>query len=355
MAGIQLKGVSKQYGAVKVVHEINLDVAEGEFIVLLGPSGCGKTTTLRCIAGLENVSGGEILMDGKVISSAEISVPPEKREIGMVFQSYAIWPHMTVGENVAFGLKLKKLPKAEITTRVTAALELVGLGAVRDRSASQLSGGQQQRVALARATVLEPRILLFDEPLSNLDAKLRDRMRLELRELHKRLGITSIYVTHDQQEAMVIADRVVLMNAGHIDQIGTADDIYQRPNSRFGAEFIGLANIMSGRVTGGDANSTRVTLDAGFDLVAAVSRPTADQVDLFCRPENVVVSPTPIEGINVAKASVTAAYSLGNIADVFLRSGTLPIRVQISPPRPMPEGQELWVQFPPESLRLLPR
>ena len=355
MAGVQLRGVVKTYGPVTAVAGIDLDIGEGEFVVLLGPSGCGKTTTLRCIAGLEEISDGEILVDGTVMSAKGFSMPPERREIGMVFQSYAIWPHMTVGENVAFGLKLKKLPKPEIAARVTQALDTVGLGALQGRSASELSGGQQQRVALARAIVLEPRVLLFDEPLSNLDARLRERMRLELRQLHKRLGITSIYVTHDQQEAMAIADRVILMNAGRVAQAGSPDDLYQRPTSRFGAEFIGLANIMAGRVLDGDHQSTRIALESGPELTAAAPCPTLENVDVVCRPENVIVSATRLDGANVIAVRVTACLSLGSISDLFLEGAGLSIRAQVSPPRPMAEGQPAWVQFPPEALRLLPR
>ena len=337
MAGVQLRGVVKTYGSTTAVSDIDIDIAEGEFIVLLGPSGCGKTTTLRCIAGLESISDGEILMDGKLLSAKGFSVPPEQREIGMVFQSYAIWPHMTVGENVAFGLKLKKLSKPDIAAGVTQALETVGLGAFDDRSASELSGGQQQRVALARAIALEPRVLLFDEPLSNLDAKLRERMRFELRQLHKRLGITSIYVTHDQQEAMVIADRVILMNAGRIDQVGSPDDIYQRPASRFGAEFIGLANIMAARVLDGDHQSTRIALESGPEFTAAIPRPPVEQVDVVCRPENVIVSLTQLAGPNVLVARVTAIYSprqhVGRVS-----AGGRPVDPRATQPAPADAG-----------------
>jgi iron(III) transport system ATP-binding protein len=355
MAGVQLLGVAKRYGAVTAVADIDIDIAEGEFIVLLGPSGCGKTTTLRCIAGLEDISDGEIRIDGALVSGRGVSVPPERREIGMVFQSYAIWPHMTVAENVAFGLKLKKLPKTEIAARVDRALETVGLHTLHGRGASELSGGQQQRVAVARAIVLEPRVLLFDEPLSNLDARLRDHMRLELRQLHRRLGITSIYVTHDQQEAMAIADRIILMNAGRIDQTGSPDDLYRRPRTRFGAEFIGLANIMEARVVGGDERSTRIVLESGVELRAATGRPAGERVDVVCRPENVVIAVDEIAGPNVLAASVTTTVSLGSLSDVFLQAGDVPIRAQVSPPRPIAEGQRVWVQLPPEALRLLPR
>lgn len=354
MSGVSIRNLVKRYGTVPAVNGINLEIAEGEFIVLLGPSGCGKTTTLRCIAGLEELSEGEIAMGGKVVSSPQFSLPPERREIGMVFQSYAIWPHMTVAENVAFGLKLKRLNKADIKTRVDKALATVGLGQYGERGASQLSGGQQQRVALARAIVLEPGVLLFDEPLSNLDAKLREKMRFELRQLQKRLGITSIYVTHDQQEAMVIADRVVLMNEGRIDQIGSPIDIYQRPSSRFGAEFIGLANIVEGTVLSNGA-STLVKMPGGIQLESSTTGFSREQrVDVMCRPENLRVSADRIEGPNAFPAKIQDTYFLGNIADVYVTAGPLRLRGQLSPPEIWPEGKDVWVQAPPDKVVLLP-
>ncbi|MEP7205653.1 MAG: ABC transporter ATP-binding protein [Casimicrobiaceae bacterium] len=353
MSGVRIRSLVKRYGTVPAVAGVSLDIAEGELIVLLGPSGCGKTTTLRCVAGLEDVSEGEIAMGERVVSSPGFSLPPEKREIGMVFQSYAIWPHMSVAENVAFGLKLKKLPNDAIRSRVERALALVGLEKYGDRGASQLSGGQQQRVALARAIVLEPGVLLFDEPLSNLDAKLREKMRFELRQLQKRLGITSIYVTHDQQEAMVIADRVVLMNEGRIDQIGTPVDIYQRPASRFGAEFIGLANIVEAKVVDTGA-STRVRLRDGLVLESTANGYAVDaEVDVMCRPENLRVSPHPIEGRNVFPAKIQNTYFLGNIADVYVLAGSLQLRGQLSPPELWAEGKDVWVQMPPDKVVLL--
>ena len=354
MSSVTVDKLVKRYGGVTAVHGIDLAIAEGEFIVLLGPSGCGKTTTLRCIAGLEEVSDGRILMGDQVVSSAASSVPPEKRKIGMVFQSYAIWPHMTVTDNVAFGLKLRGQSKSEIADRVAEALRVVGLGPFGARGASQLSGGQQQRVALARAIALEPGVLLFDEPLSNLDAKLRERMRFELRELQSRLGITSIYVTHDQQEAMVLADRVVLMHDGRIDQIGPPATLYARPVSRFGAEFIGLANIFRGEVLPG-AERTRVQLDDGVVLESDDQGMVPGAiVDAVCRPENLVVSPQPLSGLNVFAAEVEVSHFLGNIADVYLRAGAMQLRCQLSPPQPWAPGKQVWVQVPPEQVVLLP-
>jgi ABC-type Fe3+/spermidine/putrescine transport system ATPase subunit len=346
MSNVAIRGLVKRYGNVTAVDGIDLEIAEGEFVVLLGPSGCGKTTTLRCIAGLEDVSGGTISMGDQVVSAPDRAVPPEKRGIGMVFQSYAIWPHMSVAQNIAFGLELKKLPGAEVTARVDRTLELVGLAGYGARSVSQLSGGQQQRVALARAVVLEPRVLLFDEPLSNLDAKLRERMRFELRQLQKRLGITSIYVTHDQQEAMVIADRIVLMNQGRIDQIGSPVEIYRRPQSTFGAEFIGLANRFSGEVTGTDGG-TRVRLAGGIEIRSDdTGHAPGAKVDVVFRPENLHVSVTPREGVNTWRGTAAHSFFLGNIGDTYIQVGELSLRAQLSPPQLYSDAQELWVEVP---------
>ncbi len=354
MSSVSIRGIEKSYGDFLAVRTIDLEIGEGEFIVLLGPSGCGKTTTLRCIAGLEDVSAGEIVIGDRVVSSPSFAVPPEKREIGMVFQSYAIWPHMTVAENVAFGLKIKKEPRAEIDRKVAAALRRVGLEAFAGRGASQLSGGQQQRVALARAIVLEPRVLLFDEPLSNLDAKLRERMRFELRQLLQGLGITSIYVTHDQQEAMVVADRIVLMNEGRIDQIGSPTDIYYRPATRFGAEFIGLANILAGRLVESGARS-RVRLSDGTELLCGQSPlPAGSAVEVVVRPEMLEISASAIEGVNVFQGKAEATYFLGNIGDIYLRIGDHQLRGQLSPPALWKPEQRLWVRIDPSNVLLYP-
>jgi ABC-type Fe3+/spermidine/putrescine transport system ATPase subunit len=354
MAGVEISGLVKRYGSFTAVAGISLSIAEGEFLVLLGPSGCGKTTTLRCVAGLEDITDGEIRLGGQIVSKAGYSEAPERRELGMVFQSYAIWPHMTVAQNVAFGLQLKKLPKPDIDRRVKDALDVVGLGHLGDRSSSQLSGGQQQRIALARAIVLEPKVLLFDEPLSNLDAKLRERMRFELRELQQRLGITSIYVTHDQQEAMIVADRVVLMNKGEIEQIGSPGDIYQRPVSRFGAEFFGLANIFRGTVTESGTIATRVRTADGVEFVAPKSEFRAGtEIDVMFRPENVEILPGQPDGPNVFQATLAENYFLGNIADVFVQLGPLRLRSQISPPRALPIGEKTAIRIAPETISLL--
>jgi ABC-type Fe3+/spermidine/putrescine transport system ATPase subunit len=248
-ASIEVRDLVVRYGNVPAVRGATFSVRAGEHLTLLGPSGCGKTTTLRAIAGLERPESGEIRLDGAVVyrSSPAVNVAPEKRGLSMVFQSYAIWPHMTVFDNVAYGLRVRKKPEKEIAERVRGALELVQLGELGLRSASKLSGGQQQRVALARAFVFSPSVLLFDEPLSNLDAKLRAEMRIELKELQRRLGITSVYVTHDLEEALAISDRIVVMRDGVIEQIGTPGEIYDLPRNTFVADFVGSANLIRGR------------------------------------------------------------------------------------------------------------
>ena len=355
MSRVLIKGLGKTYGDVAAVRSLDLEVAAGEFVVLLGPSGCGKTTTLRCIAGLEAISEGEIWMGDDLVSSADYSLPPEKRQIGMVFQSYAIWPHLSVYENIAFGLRLKKLSKQEVEAKVRRVLDLVGLAGYAERGASQLSGGQQQRVALARAIVLEPKVLLFDEPLSNLDAKLRERMRFEVRSLQQRLGITSIYVTHDQQEAIVVADRIVLMHEGRIVQIGNPVEIYTRPQSLFGAEFIGLANIIPGKVVGTDGR-THVRLANDVEVVSGdTGFRVGDDVDVVCRPEHLVVSPNALTGDNVFEATVSRTFFLGNTADIYVSLRGIELRGQLSPPAIWPQGQTVRVQLPPGRLVLLKR
>src|SRR5215469_10855068 len=247
---IEITDLVVRYGAVPAVNGISFTVGQGEHVTLLGPSGCGKTTTLRAVAGLEEPVGGSIRIDGETVFSAaqRRNVPTERRGVSMVFQSYAVWPHMSVAENVAYGLRVRKLPKAQIAEAVERALDLVQMRALADRSAALLSGGQQQRVALARAIAFSPTVLLFDEPLSNLDAKLRAEMRVELRALQRRLGVTSLYVTPDQEEALAISDRVIVMNVGGIEQIGTPEDIYNRPKTRFVADFVGSANLIAGAV-----------------------------------------------------------------------------------------------------------
>ena len=247
MAFIEIQKLFKRFKNVVAINHIQLEVKKGEMLTLLGPSGCGKTTTLRCIAGLEKPDEGDIVIDGKPMLSQGF-VQPSKRGIGMVFQNYAVWPHMKVYNNIVYGLKIQKMSRQQINEQAQKVLELVGLSGLEDRYPAQLSGGQQQRVALARALVGNPKVLLLDEPLSNLDAKLREELRFEIKSLVRRMGITSVYVTHDQAEAMVISDRIVVMESGNVVQIGTAQEIYAKPAHRFVADFIGTMNVMPGEI-----------------------------------------------------------------------------------------------------------
>ena len=252
MASVTITGVTKSFGDVQVLQEFSQKFEDGEFITLLGPSGCGKTTMLRLIAGFEKPTSGEIYIGDRPVSGKDNFVSPEKREIGMVFQSYAVWPHMNVYDNIAYPLKIKKTSKKEIDERVNQALKTVHLEQYKDRFPSELSGGQQQRVALGRALVAHPEILLLDEPLSNLDAKLREEMRYEIKEITKKLKITVIYVTHDQIEAMTMSDRIVLINKGEVQQVGTPQEIYSRPENVFVANFVGKVDFIKGKVENGN-------------------------------------------------------------------------------------------------------
>ncbi len=247
MTELVLEGLTKNYGAFKAVDNVSLTLRDGEFLSLLGPSGCGKTTTLRMIAGFIAPTEGRIILDGQVISSPQGSLPPEKRGMAMIFQSYAIWPNKTVAGNVSFGLRMQRLPAEEIRSRTERILDVVQLKHLSERYPSELSGGQQQRVALARAVAVQPKVMLMDEPLSNLDANLREEMRNEIRRLHDEFGVTTVYVTHDQSEAMAISDRIAVVNAGRIEQVDTPYALYATPKTRFAAEFIGRTNLINGR------------------------------------------------------------------------------------------------------------
>jgi len=283
---LALDGVTKRYGSTLAVGPISLDVLEGEFLTLLGPSGCGKTTTLHVIAGLLQPDEGRVTMGTRDLTH----VAPPERDMGLVFQNYALFPHKTIAENIAFGLRMRKVAKAEIARRVGAMLDLVGLPGVETRYPDQLSGGQRQRVALARALVIEPTMLLLDEPLSNLDALLRKRMRLELRDIQRRLGITTIFVTHDQDEAFEMSDRVALLNAGHVEQLGRPEELYDAPATRFVAEFIGEASLLEGRIVARRDGEATIELPGGT-AIRAVADSGAPGVGerglLFVRPERV--------------------------------------------------------------------
>jgi iron(III) transport system ATP-binding protein len=294
MSNVVLEKVGRNFGDVVAVSGVDLRVNEGEFVTLLGPSGCGKTTTLRMVAGLEQNTGGRISIGGRLVSDAErgLFVPAEHRALGMVFQSYAIWPHMTVFDNVAYPLRVRRMGRAEMRERVLTALRLVEMEGYAERPAPALSGGQQQRVAIARALVFEPALLLLDEPLSNLDARLRTQMGSEFRALQKRLGITSLYVTHDQEEAMALSDRVVVMHAGRVLQIGAPEEIYQRPRSAAVASFFGAPNLLSATVTGCARladDEFEVSVRGAWDGVcrAGAAMAAGSEVMVMVRPENI--------------------------------------------------------------------
>ena len=322
MGKLILRNVGKRYGAADAVAGFSLELAKGEFVALLGPSGCGKTTTLRMIAGFTPPSTGTIELDGETISTPSSVLPPEKRRMSMIFQSYAIWPNMTVGQNVAFGLEVRRLTRAEIDRRVDAMLDVVQMRALKDRYPSELSGGQQQRVALARALVVEPEVLLLDEPLSNLDANLREEMRFEIRRLHDEFKITTVYVTHDQGEAMVAADRIVVMNKGRVEQIDAPHLLYSRPRSRFVAGFIGRTNFI-------DRDGSTYSL----------------------RPQAIGLSPARPMANGVEGEIMSRAF-LGEYWDYQVRplADAKTLRVAATPGQVFETGQRVWLEIDPAAM-----
>jgi iron(III) transport system ATP-binding protein len=356
VVAVRVAGLTKRYGVTPVVDDVSFVAEDAEFVTLLGPSGCGKTTTLRCIAGLERPDGGTISIHDAPVCGPGVFVPIHKREIGMVFQSYAVWPHMTVAENVGFPLKLRKIRGTEGRDKIAHALDLVALGDLGSRYPYELSGGQQQRVALARALVYDPRVLLLDEPLSNLDAKLREQMRGELRAVQRRIGVTTIYVTHDQAEAMELSDTIVVMNAGHVEQIGNAMDVYRTPASPFVRTFVGLVNELSGRVRSVIDGTSEVDL-ADVALVAAC--PTAllpepgQAVQLWIRPEDLIVArDQPSGATNTLPARVSHVVFQGSWIEYRLTCGSLELRAVARADEPFSEGDTVWCQLPVERLHL---
>jgi iron(III) transport system ATP-binding protein len=348
---VELRGLSKRYGAHKAVDDVSLLIEHGRVVCLLGPSGCGKTTTLRLIAGFLEPSAGEIRVGERVVSSPARTVPPERRNMSMIFQSYALWPHMTVAENVAYGLKLRKIDRDTVARKLKAILTTTHLEQLADRYPGELSGGQQQRVALARALIVEPETLLLDEPLSNLDANLREEMRFEVRRLHDQYRYTTVYVTHDQSEAMTTADVIAVMNAGRIEQAGSPLDIYERPRSEFVARFIGGSNVVAGKVcddgrvacAGGTLRCTGGTLAAGS--AAAVS----------IRPHLIRLSASqPVDMDNVVPATVVRQVFLGASRDyMVVVPGETQLRVVASAAENIPQGAAVWLYLPPDGCRLL--
>ena len=355
----------KSFGREVAVDGVSFGVERGAILTLLGPSGCGKTTTLRCVAGLEHPDAGVIAIDGEPMTSAHegIAVVPERRTVGMVFQSYAVWPHMTVGQNVAYPLEVRKWPRADIARRVDAVLAMVGLGRLRDQYATRLSGGQQQRVALARALIFNPRLLLFDEPLSNLDAKLREQLRSEIVRVQREVGITSIYVTHDQAEAIVISDQIIVMNRGRIEQQGDARTIYTRPANRFVAEFIGLTNLLPAEVGAPAADGLLgvvVALGDGLSVPVLALMPESPpppraRVLVSIRPEDVEMAAlSPAAADNCLPGLVANAVYMGSYVDYHVDAGGVPVRVQARADSPFRPGDHVSLTLPPPACICIP-
>jgi iron(III) transport system ATP-binding protein len=337
MPEIHVESLVKQFGDNRALDDVSFTVAEGELFTLLGPSGCGKSTTLMSVAGFQTPEQGRIAVDGDVFfdAAARVHVPAERRNLGIVFQSYAVWPHMTVFENLAFPLKVRKTKRAAIRARVHEVLELVEMGRFGDRYPHQLSGGQQQRVALARALVYSPSVLLLDEPFSNLDAKLRERARAWVKELQHRLGLTTVFVTHDQDEALSMSDRVAVMSLGEVQQIGTPEEIYRRPANRFVAEFVGRVNLLSGQVAAWERGRVALELDGGRKLWVDTEQapPPRSQLTLAVRPEALRVEPvetSTLNGSNTLEASISSVAFLGDRYQLELDAAGLPLTAQVS-------------------------
>ena len=354
MAQVHLRGVRKSYDKLEIIHGIDMEIADGEFIVIVGPSGCGKSTLLRMVAGLERITGGQVAIGDRVVNELE----PKDRDIAMVFQNYALYPHMSVYENMAYGLKIRKLSKADIDTRVRKAAKILELGALLDRKPRQLSGGQRQRVAMGRAIVREPAVFLFDEPLSNLDAKLRVQMRVELKKLHERLAVTSVYVTHDQVEAMTLGDRVVVMKDGIVQQVGEPLELYNRPANRFVAGFIGSPAMNFADVTLADGNG-RVTAEAqGLKIClpeALASRARSKcgrKATLGIRPEDIRVAHAGDSADHCFDAEVEVVEQLGSEILLDTRVGPALMAASIDPESKVRAHDRLKLVLNPARLHL---
>ena len=351
MATVELRDIRKSYGATHVVRGVDLEVADGELVVLVGPSGCGKSTLLRMIAGLEEVTSGELLIGGRVVNRS----PPRERDVAMVFQSYALYPHMTVRRNLAFALEVRRSPRDEIERRVGEAARMLGLDELLDRYPKQLSGGQRQRVAMGRAIVRRPKVFLFDEPLSNLDASLRAQMRVELARLHRKLGATMVYVTHDQVEAMTLADRIAVLNGGVLQQVGTPDELYERPCNRFVASFIGspAMNFVPAVLEGGEGElaARAPGLELRLDATRVRDRPEDGRVVVGVRPHDLAIRSGEGSGF---VATVDVIEPMGWEALVYLTFGelTLVARSEAGPAARLAPGERVSLEVPPERVHL---
>lgn len=351
MSAITLTSLTKRFGEVVAVDGLDLRIAEGELVALLGPSGCGKTTTLRMIGGFESPTAGSIRIGDQEVTR----LPPEKRNCGMVFQNYALFPHLTVQENVAFGLEMRGLKRSEIRERTARILEKVGLKGMQDRRPRQLSGGQQQRTALARALVISPAVLLLDEPLANLDAKLREEMRFYIRQLQREFHITTVYVTHDQAEAMVLADRIAVMMEGRLRQLGAAEELYRRPASVDVADLVGVTNLLPGTVT--ERDGSRLVLETPVGLVRAEGGDRLRSGDpgwVSIRPEDLELGES--DDLNCMRGTVRARAFLGNLADYRIEvTGGHVLRVQARPGELHREGDQVVLSFRPEAAWVIPK
>jgi putative spermidine/putrescine transport system ATP-binding protein len=355
MIDVELRNISKKFQNNLVVKNVSLSVEQGEFVSFLGPSGCGKTTTLNMIAGFLEPDEGDLFIKGRRMNG----VPPYKRELGMVFQTYSLFPHMTVAENVSYGLKLRKVGKAEMAERVKRVLDLVKLPHVADRYPKQLSGGQRQRIAIARALVIEPSLLLLDEPLSNLDAKLREELRDELKRLHQEIGVTTIFVTHDQEEALSLSDRIVVLNDGRVEQIGTPVEIYNQPASEFVHTFIGRTNKLSGEVVGVEAGRITVRTENGLIVEAAEQKDSfrlGQTVHVFIRPEKISLTAAGESGVNGGTGQLVLTSFLGAFTECEVQIGgrTLSVKVQMSAHGGLERGQAVGCRWNREDVLVMP-
>jgi spermidine/putrescine transport system ATP-binding protein len=352
---VELRKVSKKFGSFTALEEVSFDIAEGEFMTFLGPSGCGKTTCLRLISGFENPSTGEVFIAGQNVTHD----PPYRRSVNQVFQSYALFPHLSVYENISFGLRMKKLAASEIKRRVDRVVEMTSLQEFADRKPAQLSGGQRQRVALARAVVCEPKVLLLDEPLSALDAKLRTQMRAELKQLQRRLGITFVFVTHDQEEALTMSDRIAVISCGRVEQIGTVNEIYYRPATRFVATFIGETNIVEAEIVDKGADVIHCQMEGGMTLaVRAGTAVAGNNVLLSLRPEKIRLYRSRPQGQNVFSGRIVVQVFKGAVNDLTVAvSGGVELRALIANDGQQElvfqEGEEVFCRIQPEDINIV--